>query len=283
MKIFSFAWISIIIFTSCNKLCQNRLYKEFESKVSFYENVTKTEINKADTTNKTVHSFRIGYNSDSLEVIIGKSRFIEYDTKGRISKRYECWPERDPCCKRPFIYNYYYKNGRIEKITRSKSFINENVLCEKYVYDNQGRLIKKLNNDTTTFFYSTNDTLPIKKEHVSWVNNFDNEVVRTITTTTYEYNKLGLKVRETWINESGLSMTTQFIYDSKNRLIIEKDSSLNMHKSPNSYILIWKKYKYDARDRIIEELDLGGTVKEPEPHFRHKKIIKYEKSTYIEN
>ena len=277
MKIVIYTLILVIGFTSCNRLCQNKLDHKFESKVAFYESVIKTEISKTDTTEKRIREYRIGYNSDSLEVIIGKSNYIEYDSKGRIIKRYWCLTERDPCCKRPFKYIYQYNNGKIEQITRVSSFRNETTLYEKYIYDNHNRLKKKFSfpTDTTTFFYNLNDTLPFKQVRVSRTNNMDGDVVRLVRTTTCEYDSLGLKTRETWKDKSGLSLTTQFIYDSKKRLVIEKDSSLNDEKNPNAYILFWTKYKYDNRDRIIEELNLGGTIKEPEPHFRFKKTFEF--------
>ena len=268
-------------FFSCNYLYKDDI-ERFESKISFKEKLIETKINKRDTAKKVIYESIIGYDSQYREINNNNFQFFEYNENGQIIKRYKINNQRiKKLFSKPILYEYHYKNGRLQNVTHKTEFEflnNQNFeVIESYKYDEIDRLIMKTNfsSDTTTFSYNKNDSLPISQTKIEYITNFDFEVVRRIRTTYFEYDSIGRKIRETWKDNDKLSMTTQFFYDSKNRIIQEKDSSLNNHTSPNSYILFWRSIKYDDNDRIIEEINTGGTIKDPKPSFRYKTIYEY--------
>lgn len=268
-------------FYSCNYLYKDDLEK-LESKISFKARLIETKICKSDTSKKVIYERVIGYDSLCRVINNNNFQFFEYNENGQIIKRYKVNNQRiKKLFSKPVLYEYHYKNDKLQNITIKSEFeflnSQNSEVIESYKYDEKDRLIMITNcsSDTTTFSYNKNDSLPISQTKIEYITNFDFKVVRRVRTTYFEYDSIGRKIKETWKDNDKLSMTTQFFYDSKNRIILEKDSSLNNHTSPNSYILFWRSIKYDDNNRIIEEINTGGTIKDPRQSFRYKTIFEY--------
>ncbi len=278
-------WLTIlsILFSSCGQghrhVQENKLEKHFEDFVVRKQNIKRIECSSNSVTDTT--SYIIGY--DGLNRIInnGNHQFYEYDSLGRILKQYQCVLSRDPTCSKPYIYFYEYSNGNLIRTKLLNKFAGDTIprLDETFTYDNQNRLIKytKFPTDTFTYVYIGADTCKHSELRTYWVNNADGEYVKVSRKTIFQYDNLGRKVSLTLTDpDEGMIWRNDFFYDTKNRLIMKRDSSLdNFNREPNSCcILYWTKYKYDNQDRLIEEEHFTGSYDKPTPQFQRS--IKFE-------
>jgi len=261
---------------------ENKLEKKFEKFVVKKEFVNKIEVSSPDTIGKDTMKYYIGYDDKNRVVNDANSEFFEYDSWGRISKRYACNLDRDPQCNKPYIFFYEYSDGKLSTIKLLNSFGNDSIPhnFETFEYDQQHRLIKhtKLPTDTFIYSYSGNDTLKQTELWTYWVNSADNKQVKVSRTTTFQYDNSGNKISSTWIMDDNMSMRNEFYYDSKNRIIMQRDTSLDnfVVREPNSCcILYWTEYKYDEHDRIVEEIHSVGTNDNPAKQFQRKIIFQY--------
>jgi len=277
-------WFStiFILLLSCrqgNRQVENKLEKQFEDHVVRKQNIKRIEYSSTSETDTI--SYFIGYDSLNRIVNNGNNQFYEYDSLGRILKQYQCVLSRDPTCSRPYIYFYEYSNGNLEKIKLLNSFIHDSIprVVETFIYDRQNRLVQhtKFPTDTFTYVYINADTNKHSELRTYWVNNADNKWVKVSRKTTFQYDSLGRRVSLTWTDlDDGMTWRNDFFYDAKNKLIMEKDSSLdNYNREPNSCcILYWTEYKYDSIDRLIEEIHSTGSYDKPKPQFQRS--IKFE-------
>ena len=258
---------------------ENKLEKQFEDYVARKQNIKRIEF--SSNSQKDTISYYIGYDSLNRIVNNGNHQFYEYDSLGRILKLYQCVLSRDPTCSKPYIYFYEYSNGNLERIKLLNSFTQDTIprVVETYVYDTRNRLVQhtKFPTDTFTYVYINTDTSKHSELRTYWVNNADNEWVKVSRKTTFQYDSLGRKISLIWADPDGMTWRNDFSFDAKNRLMMEKDSSLdNYNRQPNSCcILYWTEYKYDKFDRLIEEVHSTGSYDNPKPQFQRSITFEY--------
>lgn len=277
-----FTIFTLFISCGCNRrqAPENRLEKYFEKYV-----VIKQYVHKIDSTNtfkKDAFSYYIGYDTRDRIVNNGNYQFYEYDSLGRISKEYQCMLYRDPTCSRPHIFIYEYANGNISKIKRLNNIINDSIPyeIENFIYDSKNRLIQhiKYSRDTFTYTYIGDDTFKHSELRIYWVNDANNNTMRVPTMTTFQYDSLGRKISQTSSDSvSDISRRNDFFYDSNNRLVMIKDTSLDeyLHVPNSCCILYWTNYKYDDQGRLIEEKHSTGSYDNPNPAFQRSTKFQY--------
>lgn len=284
MKPLPFTISALVLMTlSCNNPPENKLEKKFDRYVMKREYITKVEVHTPDTMSKVTMKYYIGYNDKNKVVNDANSEFYEYDSLGRIAKRYSCFLDRDPQCNKPYIFFYEYTNGKLSTIKLINSFMNDSVphIYETYEYDANRRLIMHTKLPTDTFFYSYlgNDTLKHSELWTHWATTLDSilEWVQVSRTTTFQYDNLGRKISSTWLGEN-MSMRSDFSYDSNNRIIMQRDTSMDNFsaREPNSCcILYWTEYKYNNKGKLIEEIHNVGMNVNPQPHLNWKVTYEY--------
>lgn len=258
---------------------ENKLEKLFEKYV-----VTKQLVLQIDSDNheKSTTSYLIGY--DSLNRIVNhrNSRFYEYDSLGRISKEYLCVVSRDPTCSKPHIFFYEYDDGNLARIKHLNNFMNDSIpsIKETFEYDSKNRLIQHIKylTDTLTYTYIGNDTCKHTELETYWTNDMYGEYVKVSRQTIFEYDSTGRIISETRnITPGAVSGRKNFFYDSNNRLVMKKDTSLdNYNREPNSCCILYlTKFKYDNQGRLTEEEYSTGSYDNPNPQFQRSTKYQY--------
>lgn len=281
-------WLLIIsiIFISCAPTLQhepvNKLEKQFEKHVVRTDYIHKTVI--FEKYENDTSSYYISY--DSLDRIVNNknSVFYEYDSLGRINKEYICILSRDPSCSKPRIYSYEYNNdGNLFRILHLNKLGYDSIpyIERTYYYDDKNRLIKHVafSTDTTVYTYRNDDTNKHTEVRTYYRNDAYGEKVKISEKTIFQYDSIGRKTSQIWsISPSDMSWRNNFFYDSDNRLIMKKDTSLNdyLHEPNTCCNQYWLEYKYDKMGRLIEEIRSTGSYDNPEPSFQRSTKYKYD-------
>ncbi len=258
---------------------ENKLEKYFEKYVVRTQPILQID---SDNHEKSTTSYFIGYDSLNRTVNHRNSQFYEYDSLGRISKEYLCVISRDPTCIKPHIFFYEYDDGNLARIKHLNNFMNDSIpsVKETFEYDSKNRLIQHIKylTDTLTYTYLGDGTCKHSELETYWVNDMNGNSVRVVKKTIYDYDSFGRKTSQTWSSSpDGLSGKKYFFYDSNNRLVMEKDTSLdNYNREPYSCcILHWTNYKYDSNNRLVEEEYSTGSYDNPNPKFQRSTKYQY--------
>jgi hypothetical protein len=278
VKIFALTFLAF----SCLPKHENKLERKFEKQVVRKEFITKIETHSPDTASKDTVIYYIGYDDKNRVVNEANSEFYEYDSLGRVSKRYSCILDRDPTCSKPYISIYEYSDGKLSTIKLLNSFRDSvPYIYETFEYDLRNRLIRHTKNPTDTFVYSYlgNGTLKRTELWTHWVTTLDSthKWVPVPRTTTFKYDSSGRKISSTW-TDGDMSMRSDFSYDNNNRIIMQRDTSLDnfIAREPNSCcILYWTEYKYGKNNKLVEEIHSVGMNDKPEPHLNWKVTYEY--------
>lgn len=280
-----FHWLFILstLLTSCGyptkRPNENKLEKHYEQYVVRKQHIQ--EIDSFGINDRETISYYIGYDSSGRIVNNKNYQFYEYDSLGRISKECLCILSRDPTCSKPHIFLYEYSDGKLVRIKHLNKFSNGSMPSVKqtFLYDTKNRLIEhvKYGTDTIRYGYKGDDTCKYSELNIYWTNAGSGEV-KVTKTTIFQYDSLGRKTSQTWSEPiSGLRWRNDFIYDSNNKLVLQKDTSLDNHsREPYSCcILYWTDYKYDNQGRLVEKTRNSGSFDDPDPKFQYSTKYEY--------
>ena len=191
-----------------------------------------------------------------------------------------------------FFYNNQNKLQEIKSVYRRGG--KTNILICKYLYD------KKQNLKLITYQFREVDTIQIleydemnhliqkhnpfrkslikykyDKDKISEMTEFENGEVSKYS--TFIYDDKGNKSVEDWVFNKNQRMRTYFKYNSKNKLISERDSSFTNSGHPNESVESLDKYFYDKNDSLIEKRQYDRVLSEKELKYRGKTTYFYKK------
>lgn len=188
-----------------------------------------------------------------------------------------------------FYYNSKNKLDAVKSIYRRGA--KTTVLTDKYFYDKNGKLIfitYQFNDKTDTiqtFKYNAKNQLIEKgnskfKTRYKYINNrvseeieFENDTISK--SSKFTYNPNGNKIINDWIFSGYIKMKTYYKYNSKNKLISERDSSVTIFRSePNSIVETVDEFYYDKNDSIILKKSYDRILSEKD--FILRRVTKFE-------
>jgi len=258
--------IVVFILSSCGRLEEASLRREFKSIEHYRIKVTKSFISEADTVIRQLNYLKC---FDEKGRLINESnrRFYYYDKLDRIDKVVELYKRAEnPIVKfRKYIYEYD-SSGQLICILNLE---NKSDTIECFDYDLHGNLIQKDNGFRNERYYYKNGQL-IKK-----VLN-EGDVITRIS--EFLYDSTGCLQMENWIFGNNRRMKTSFEYYANGKLFREIDSSLNVSENSNSYVEFMEEYHYDEADSISEIIKLARVKSENEFRYNGKIRFEYKKS-----
>lgn len=278
----TFNLLILIIIQSCSPaIYVNKLEQNFAKEVTRKEHVKKVTLYNDNSKNDT-NSYYNGYDIENKIITKANREFFIYDSLGRIRTKYVCVLERDPECNKPYIYNFQYSKNKLISINYINQFSNDTTQYESetFQYDNLGRLIEhtEFSDDTTKYYYIGTDTLIKEELSINWCEPFGKKI-KVERKTTYIYDNLGRKESSTWVEPlSNLSSRIDYTYDEKNRIIIERDTSLEnstVHQPNSCCVLNWKEFKYDKHNRVIEVIYSNARFDDNKKMLQRKVIYEY--------
>lgn len=188
------------------------------------------------------------------------------------------------------FYNNHNKLSEIKSVYRRAG--KTNILTYRYLYDS------KQNLKLLTYHFNKIDTIQIFKynklnqlvqkdypfrkssikykyitDKISEITEFENGEVSKYS--TFIYDDKGNKLIEDWTLNGKQRMRTYFTYNSKNKLISERDSSFTNSGHPNECVESLNKYYYDKNDSLKEKTQYDRILSEREFKYRGKTTYDY--------
>lgn len=188
------------------------------------------------------------------------------------------------------FYNNHNKLSEIKSVYRRAG--KTNILTYRYLYDS------KQNLKLLTYHFNKIDTIQIFKynklnqlvqkdypfrkssikykyikDKISEITEFENGEVSKYS--TFIYDDKGNKLIEDWTLNGKQRMRTYFTYNSKNKLISERDSSFTNSGHPNECVESLDKYYYDKNDSLKEKTQYDRILSEREFKYRGKTTYDY--------
>jgi hypothetical protein len=220
--------------------------------------------------------------NDSLN--FEEKRFVVLDSQHRIINKNNL---------QFFFYNNQNKLQEIKSVYRRGG--KTNILINKYLYNDKGNLIYityRFNNKIDTvrkFKYNSFNQLVeefylIKSLSVKY--KYDNNKISEkkefekggiSENFKFSYDSKGNKSIQNRTFNGDQKLRTYFKYNSENRLINKRDSSLTTFGNPNEYVEFIDEYYYDKTDSLIERRQLGRVLNDKEFKLRGKTTYEYKK------
>ena len=253
-----------ILFTSCDKYEEQKLlsatnenskyvvveiHKRYTDKDSIWQNTTTTR----------------NYDSQNRLISINHNSFHFYNSKNQINKIKYLYNRGGESFTRIINEDYIYdKKGNLVAVINYHNANGDTI--KRYSYDSQNNLVFEGNSTISSEFKYYNGKLIEKKE-------IENGEVWKIS--TYKYDSLGRKEIEDWIFSDERKMRTYFRYNSKGKLISERDSSFEKTSTPNEYVEFKTEYYYSENDSISQIKHLGRIFSEKEFKIRGRETFQY--------
>ncbi|RQO34370.1 hypothetical protein DBR39_20300 [Chryseobacterium sp. KBW03] len=164
-------------------------------------------------------------------------------------------------------YKYHYnKDGKLNSVVQEHD--NKIDTVQSYLYNKSNQLIEnKSGIDKVKYTYERDKLIEVTEFE-------DNEVSKN---SKFIYDNKGNKSVQNWVFNGNQKMRTYFKYNSKNKLISKRDSSMNIHNNPNEYVEFLTQYQYDNNDSLVEEKDFGRVLSEKDFKYRGKTTYEYKK------
>ncbi|MGR3853804.1 hypothetical protein [Chryseobacterium indologenes] len=164
-------------------------------------------------------------------------------------------------------YKYLYTtNGKLNFVIQRDD--NKTDTIEHYLYNHFNQLIEKRNG-----LYKVKYTY--EKDKLIEVTEFENDEVSKHSKFIYDDRRN--KSIENWVFSGDQKMRTYFKYNSKNKLISKRDSSITVHGNPNEYVEFLTRYQYNHNDSLVEEKNFGRVLSEKDFKYRGKTTYEYKK------
>ena len=188
-----------------------------------------------------------------------------------------------------YFYNSKNKINEVKSIYRRG--LKTSILEYDYLYDKNGNLKFIIyNNDTIQYFlYDKYNQLIEKGNRVSkFKTTFKRNDKNIIEETEYEnggiakhskfkYDSKQNKIINNWVFNRDQQMKTYYKYNTKNKLISERDSCITTFGNPNEFVEFLTEYYYDKNDSISEKRELGRVLSEKEMKLRGSTKFEYKK------
>ncbi len=227
--------------------------------------IIEKDFNKNDSLNFSEKRFVV---LDSQNRIINKnnSQFLFYDNQNRLHEIKSVY--RRGRKTNILVYKYLYdKKQNLRLITYQ---FNKVDTIQTFKYNNLNQLIQK-----DYPFRKFSVKYKYKNGEISETKELVNGSVSKHS--TFIYDNRGNKSIEEWIFNEDQKLRTYFKYDSKNRLISKRDSSLTTFGNLNECVEFLDKYYYDKNDSLIEKRQYDRVLSERDFKYRGKTTYEYKK------
>lgn len=236
-------------------------YSYKNSKLHF--EITEKDYNEKDSLNFEEKRFII---LDSQNRIINKNnlQFLFYNNQNKLKEIKSVY--RRGGKTNILSYEYFYdKKQNLKFITYQ---YNETDTIQIFKYNKLSQLIQK-----DYPFRKSSIKYKYDKDQISEIVEFENGKVSKYS--KFIYDDKGNKSIQNWIFNENQKMRTYFKYNSKNKLISERDSSFTNSGNPNENVEFLDKYFYDKNDSLVEKKHYDRILSEKEFKYRGKTTYNY--------
>lgn len=256
---------SLFIISCLGDFEEKKLLDYSDKNEKFKFEIIEKDFNADDSLNFEEKRFVV---LDFQNRIINKnnSQFLFYNNQNKIQEIKSVY--RRGGNTNILIYKYLYdKNQNLKLITYQFNDVDTIQILE---YDEMNHLIQKYNP-----FRKSLIKYKYHKDKISEITEFENGEVSKYS--TFIYDNKGNKSVEDWVFNKNQRMRTYFNYNSKNKLISERDSSFTNSGHPKESVESLDKYFYDKNDSLTEKRQYGRVLSEKEFKYQGKITYEYKK------
>ena len=175
--------------------------------------------------------------------------YFEYNTRGALAARH-LWSASADSPLQSYIYHYDTRQQLVQ-IDRRSHPDSLPYPAEKWLYDAQGRLIKKIYSEKNKYNYYLEayeyQKEKLQQKQLQWA-----KPSSEILEIYYQYDAKGFLEREIQVFQQDSLSTNQkeYIYDDAGRITLVKASKMMpLHGTLDSYLLSVNSYEYDSENR----------------------------------
>ncbi len=263
LKYISLLIISFLVISCSGDIEEQKLLRFSDENKKYEFEIIEKDFNEKDSLNFEKKNYKI---LDSQHRVINENnlRFSFYNTHNKLSEIKSVY--RRGGKTNILIYKYLYDKKQNLKLVTYQ--FNEVDTIQILKYNEMNQLIQK--------YYPFRQSLikfKYDKDKISEITEFENGEVSKYS--TFIYDDKGNKLIEDWIFNENQRMRTYFKYNSKNKLISERDSSFTNSGHPNECVESLDKYYYDKNDSLIEKRQYDRILSEKEFKYRGKTTYSY--------
>lgn len=267
LKIFSITVFAFLLISCSGDIESYHLLKYSDSNKKYQMNVTESEYDENDS------------------LVFDKKILTVFDSNNRIIN-----------INNSQFYFYNIQNKLVDEKSIYRRGWKTNILKHTYLYDKDGKLRFKTfqfnsQTDTTQIYKYNNLNQLIEIENPNFIKRFsyqDKKIAEIIEIrdnaisdkSSFIYDSYGNNIVNNWIFSGSQKMKTYFKYNSKNKLISKRDSSITTSGHPNEEVESLEQYLYDQNDSIIEKRLYGRILSEKDFKIRSKTKYFYKKTVF---